>query len=43
VNDIQDRLVHVILLDKGELKHANFEQKKQTYSNSPYHLAKEVA
>lgn len=43
VNDIQDRLGNVILLDKDELKRANFEQKKQTYSNSPYQLAKEVA
>ena len=43
VNDIQDRLGNVILLDKDELKRASFEQKKQTYLNSPYHLAKEVA
>ncbi|WP_353570520.1 DUF262 domain-containing HNH endonuclease family protein [Candidatus Albibeggiatoa sp. nov. BB20] len=43
VNDIQDRLGNVILLDKDELKRANFEQKKQAYLKSPYRLAKEIA
>ncbi len=43
VNDIQDRLGNVILLDKDELKRANFEQKKQIYLDSFYQLAKKIA
>jgi len=43
VNDIQDRLGNLILLSKDGLKRANFEQKKQVYSKSSYHLAKKVA
>lgn len=43
VNDIQDRLGNVVLLEKDELKRANFEQKKHAYLEAHYPLAQKVA
>lgn len=43
VNDIQDRLGNVVLLEKDELKRANFEQKKHAYLKAHYPLAQKVA
>lgn len=43
VNDIQDRLGNVVLLEKDELKRANFEEKKRIYLQSHYPLAQKIA
>lgn len=43
VNDIQDRLANMVLLEKDELKRANFEDKKQAYQQTAYPLARQVA
>ncbi|MEI7841000.1 MAG: DUF262 domain-containing HNH endonuclease family protein [Methylococcaceae bacterium] len=43
VNDIQDRLGNVVLLEKDELKRADFEEKKRVYLQSHYPLAQKVA
>jgi hypothetical protein len=43
INDIQDRLGNVILLDKDELKRANFEEKKKYYLSTNYPLACQIA
>lgn len=43
VNDIQDRLGNVVLLEKDELRRANFEDKKHTYLEAHYPLAQQVA
>ncbi len=43
VNDIQDRLGNVVLLERDELKRANFEDKKRAYLDAHYPLAKQVA
>jgi len=43
INDIQDRLGNVVLLEKDELKRANFEEKKRVYMNTHYPLARQVA
>lgn len=43
VNDIQDRLANMVLLEKDELKRANFEDKKQAYQETAYPLARQVA
>jgi Protein of unknown function DUF262/Protein of unknown function (DUF1524) len=43
VNDIQDRLGNVVLLEKDELRRANFEDKKRAYLEVHYPLARQVA
>lgn len=43
INDIQDRLGNVVLLEKDELKRANFEEKKKIYMDTHYRLALQVA
>ncbi|MDC5849483.1 DUF262 domain-containing protein [Vibrio europaeus] len=43
INDVKDRLGNMILLDKDELKRANFEEKKTVYSTSQYNLAIKVS
>jgi len=43
VNDIQDRLGNMVLLEKDELRRANFEEKKQAYKQTAYPLARQVA
>jgi len=43
INDISDRLGNMILLEKDELKRANFNTKKEIYLTTPFRLAKKVA
>jgi hypothetical protein len=43
VNDIQDRLGNVVLLEKDELKRANFAEKRKSYLATHYPLARQVA
>lgn len=43
INDIQDRLGNFVLLEKDELKRANFDEKKQAYLASHFPLALQVA
>lgn len=43
INDVKDRLGNMILMDKDELKRANFTKKKQTYDDSSFKIAKKVA
>ena len=42
INDVKDRLGNMILLDKDDLKRADFEMKKAAYAKSGYHLANKV-
>ena len=43
VNDIQDRLGNMVLLERDELKRANFEIKKKAYLEGHFPLARKVA
>lgn len=43
VNDIQDRLGNMILLEKDDLRRANFEIKQKAYLESHFPLARKVA
>jgi len=43
INDIVDRLGNMVLLEKDELKRADFIEKKKVYSGTSFHLAKKVA
>jgi hypothetical protein len=43
VNDISDRLGNMILLEKDELKRANFNTKKEVYLITSFQLARKVA
>lgn len=43
VNDIQDRIGNMVLLEKDELKRANFAEKKKAYLETDFRLAKKVA
>jgi hypothetical protein len=43
INDITDRLGNMILLEKDELKRADFNSKKTVYLNTSFKLAKKVA
>ncbi len=43
VHDIADRLGNMILLKKDELKRASFIEKKTTYLDTSFRLAKKVA
>jgi hypothetical protein len=43
VNDIQDRLGNFVLLEKDELKRADFNTKKANYLTTSFKLAKQVA
>ena len=42
VNDVKDRLGNMLILDKDELRRANFDKKKEAYGKAQYHLAKKV-
>ena len=42
INDISDRLGNMILLEKDELKRADFNTKKETYLKTSFRLAKQV-
>ncbi len=42
-NDIQDRLGNLVLLEKDELKRADFNTKKANYLTTPFKLAQKVA
>ncbi|MDM8525491.1 DUF262 domain-containing HNH endonuclease family protein [Desulfococcaceae bacterium HSG8] len=42
INDITDRLGNMVLLEKDQLKRADFNTKKQTYLQSSFRLAKKV-
>ncbi|MEN8220756.1 MAG: DUF262 domain-containing HNH endonuclease family protein [Pseudomonadota bacterium] len=43
VNDIADRLGNMVLLEKDELRRANFQTKKEVYLSTSFRLAKKVA
>lgn len=43
INDISDRLGNMVLLERDELKHADFIEKKKTYLDTSFRLAKKVA